>query len=149
MNHPLAALLTLDGQLRLVGLVLVGLGLFHALLPRIVGWPADLAGSSLLTRQVGYAHLFFIGLTCVLLGLLPLLLVRDLRAGTPLGTAVLAGQTLFWGTRWVFEFAYFSPRLWRGDRLRTAAHLALSVLWTWVTGVFAWALVLALTASGG
>ena len=124
-------------------------GLFHALLPRIVVRPADLAGSSLLTRQVGYAHLFLIGLTCVLLGLLPLPLTRDLRAGTPLGTTVLAGQTLFWGIRWLFEFAYFyfSPRLWRGDRLRTAAHLALSVLWSWVTAVFARAL--ALTARGG
>ncbi|MFE4361949.1 MULTISPECIES: hypothetical protein [unclassified Kitasatospora] len=133
-------LLTLEAQLRLVGAALVTAGLVHAVLPRAIGWPADLAGTTLLTRQVSYAHLFFIGLACALLGLLPLCLAPDLLAGGRLGTALLAGQTLFWGLRWLFEFAYFSPRLWRGDRLRTVAHLGLSVLWTWVTAVFAAAL---------
>ncbi|MDH6109432.1 hypothetical protein P3T36_000203 [Kitasatospora sp. MAP12-15] len=137
----MSQLLTLDTQLRLVGAALVGMGAFHAVLPRLVDWPADLARSSLLTRQVSYVHLFFIALTCVLLGLLPLFLAPALLAGTPLGTALLAGQTLFWGTRWLFEFAVFSPRIWRGDRFRTAGHLALSVLWTWVTAVFATALL--------
>lgn len=134
-------LLTLTSQLRLVGLALVGMGLLHAVLPRILGWPGDLGGSSLLTRQVSYAHVFFIGLTCVLLGALPLAFSRELLSGAPLPTALLCGQTLFWGLRWVMEFAYFSPRLWRGHRLRTAGHLALSVLWTWVTTVFTLATV--------
>ncbi|MFD8754838.1 hypothetical protein ACFV0O_28205 [Kitasatospora sp. NPDC059577] len=131
---------TLEAQLHLVGAALVAMGLFHAVLPRAIGWPADLRGTALLTRQVSYAHVFFIGLGCTLLGLLPLCLAPDLLAGTRLGTALLAGQTLFWGLRWLFEFAVFSPKLWRGDPLRTAAHLALSVLWTWVTAVFATAL---------
>ncbi|GAA2752015.1 hypothetical protein [Kitasatospora cinereorecta] len=134
-------LLTLEGQLRLVGAALIAMGALHIVLPRFIGWPSDLAGTTLLTRQVSYVHLFFIALTCVLLGLLPLLLARDLLAGGRLGTALLAGQTLFWGTRWLFEFTVFSPKLWRGDWLRTAAHVALSVLWTWVTAVFTCALV--------
>ncbi len=100
----------------------------------------DRSGTTLLTRQVSYAHLFFIGLACVFLGLLPLCLAPDLLSGTRLATALLAGQTLFWGLRWLFEFAAFSPKLWRGDPLRTAAHIALSVLWTWVTAVFTTAL---------
>ncbi|MGV9270438.1 hypothetical protein ACWDRR_38025 [Kitasatospora sp. NPDC003701] len=133
-------LFTLEAQLRLVGAALVGMGLFHAVLPRIVRWPADLTGTSLLTRQISYVHLFFVALTCALLGLLPLCLAPDLLAGTRLGTALLAGQTLFWGLRWLFEFAVFSPKLWRGDPARTAAHLGLSVLWTWVAAVFALAL---------
>ncbi|MFI1650320.1 hypothetical protein ACH4XT_25695 [Streptomyces avidinii] len=137
MNH----LLTLEGQLRLVGLALAGMGVFHIVLPRLVDWPADLAATSLLTRQVSYAHLFFIGLTCVLLGLLPLCFAPELLARTSLGTALLAGQTLFWGARWAFQFLYFSPALWRGDRFRTAGHAALAVLWTWVTAVFTYALL--------
>ncbi|MEV7213462.1 hypothetical protein AB0O31_10285 [Kitasatospora cineracea] len=137
-------LLTLEGQLRLVGAALIVMGAFHAVLPRLIGWPSDLAGTTLLTRQVSYAHLFFIALTCVLLGLLPLLLAPDLLAGGRLGTALLAAQTLFWGLRWIFQFTVFSPELWRGDRFRTAAHVALSVLWTWVAAVFACALVVAL-----
>ncbi|MER7767434.1 hypothetical protein [Kitasatospora sp. NPDC096140] len=133
-------LLTLEAQLRLVGAALLAVGLVHAVLPRVIGWPADLSGTTLLTRQVSYAHLFFIGMVCALLGLLPLCLAPDLLAGTRLGTALLAGQTLFWGLRWLFEFAFFSPALWRGNPFRTIAHLALSVLWTWVTAVFATAL---------
>ncbi|GAB7187232.1 hypothetical protein ATKI12_7063 [Kitasatospora sp. Ki12] len=136
----MSELLTLEAQLRLVGAALVAMGLVHAVLPRAIGWPGDLCGTTLLTRQVSYAHLFFIGLACVLLGLLPLCLAPDLLAAGCLGTALLAGQTLFWGLRWLFEFAVFSPKLWRGDPLRTAAHLGLSALWTWVTAVFATAL---------
>jgi hypothetical protein len=134
------ALLTLEGQLRLVGLALVIMGAVHAVLPRVMGWPADLAGSTLLTRQVSYAHLFFIGLVCVLFGLLPLALAPELLAGTRLGTALLAGETVFWGLRWVFQFTVFPARLWRGNRMRTAAHIALAVLWTWVAAMFGYAL---------
>ncbi|MBP0449003.1 MULTISPECIES: hypothetical protein [unclassified Kitasatospora] len=133
-------LLDLAVQLRLVGAVLVGVGLFHAALPRVIGWPADLDGTTLMTRRVSWAHLFFIGLTCVLLGLLPLLLAGELLAGTPLATALLAGQTVFWGARWLFQFTVFPSRLWRGDPLRTLGHVAFAVLWTWVTAVFACAL---------
>ncbi|MFD8570473.1 hypothetical protein [Streptomyces sp. NPDC059639] len=129
-------LLSLTVQLRLVGLALIVMGLVHAVLPRVLDWPGDLRASSLLTRQVSYAHLFFIGLTCTLLGVLPLAFAPDLLTGAPLPTFLLCAQTLFWGLRWIMEFTYFSPRLWRGHRLRTAGHAALAVLWTWVTGVF-------------
>ncbi|MCQ4207410.1 hypothetical protein [Streptomyces longispororuber] len=137
-------LLGLTGQLRLVGVALIVMGLVHAALPRILGWPADLRASSLLTRQVSYAHLFFIALTCTLLGALPFAFAPALLTGAPLPTFLLCAQTLFWGLRWIMQFAYFSPRLWRGDRLRTAGHGALAVLWTWVTMVFATAAVHAL-----
>ncbi|MFC9673625.1 MULTISPECIES: hypothetical protein [unclassified Streptomyces] len=130
-------LFSLTGQLRLVGLALIVMGLVHTALPRILGWPGDLRASSLLTRQVSYAHLVFIALTCALLGTLPLAFAPDLLTGAPLPTFLLCAQTLFWGLRWIMEFAYFSPRLWRGHRLRTGGHVALAVLWTWVTAVFA------------
>ena len=133
-------LFTLTGQLRLVGVALIGMGLFHAVLPRLIDWPADLTGTSLLTRQVSYAHLFFIAFTCMLLGALPLAFPTELLSGAPLSTALLAAETVFWGIRWLLQFAYFSPRLWRGDRFRTASHVALSVLWTWVTAIFVLAL---------
>ncbi|MEU6241698.1 hypothetical protein [Streptomyces sp. NPDC047024] len=134
-------LLSLTVQLRLVGVALIFMGLVHVALPRILGWPADLRASTLLTRQVSYAHLFFIALTCALLGTLPLAFAPALLTGAPLPTFLLCGQTLFWGLRWIMEFAYFSPRIWRGDRLRTVGHVGLAVLWTWVTAVFATATV--------
>ncbi|MEU8585761.1 hypothetical protein AB0C59_01925 [Streptomyces sp. NPDC048664] len=137
----MSELLTLTGQLRLVGLALIVMGLVHIVLPRLLDWPADLSTTTLLTRQVSYAHLFFIGLVCALLGALPLAFAPDLLTGARLPTALLAGQTVFWGLRWAAQFAYFSPGLWRGHRLYTLGHIALAVLWTWVTAVFATALV--------
>ncbi|MEU6221508.1 hypothetical protein ABZ845_29010 [Streptomyces sp. NPDC047022] len=134
-------LLTLTGQLRLVGLALILMGLVHIVLPRLLDWPGDLSGSTLLTRQVSYAHLFFIGLVCALLGALPLAFASELQTGAPLPTALLGGQTVFWGLRWAAQFVYFSPRLWRGNRLYTLGHIALAALWTWVTAVFGAALV--------
>ncbi|MFJ3639577.1 hypothetical protein ACIPRD_07480 [Streptomyces sp. NPDC090108] len=133
-------LLSLAEQLRLVGFALVVMGLVHIVLPRLLDWPADLSGTTLLTRQVSYAHLFFIGAACVVLGALPLFCAPELLGGTPLSTVLLAGQTAFWGLRWAAQFVYFSPLLWRGKPLFTLGHVALAVLWTWVTGVFAVAL---------
>ncbi|WP_251096688.1 hypothetical protein [Streptomyces sp. Caat 7-52] len=43
--------LTLAGQLRLVGAALIGMGLLHVALPRILDWPGDLNGTSLLTGR--------------------------------------------------------------------------------------------------
>ncbi|WP_306368265.1 hypothetical protein [Nocardiopsis sp. CC223A] len=134
------ALFSVQGQLHAVGAVLVALGVFHLVLPRLIDWPSQVARMADPARQVAGAHFFFIGATCVLLGALPLLLAPDLLSGGRLGTAVLAAETVFWSLRWLFQFAYFSPSLWRGDPLRTLAHAAFCLLWTWVAGVFGFAL---------
>lgn len=58
MNWP--DLLALD--LRLVGLLLVGLGIAHGFFDRHFGWRRELSKVSLFTRQVFYVHHFFIAL---------------------------------------------------------------------------------------
>ncbi|PDP85629.1 hypothetical protein CQJ94_21135 [Glycomyces fuscus] len=135
-----SGLLSVQGQLHAVGAVLVVLGVFHLALPRLIDWPAQVSRMAPLPRQVAGAHFFFIGTACALLGALPLLLAPELLAGGPLARALLAAETLFWSLRWLFQFAYFSPALWRGDPLRTLAHAGFCVLWTWVAGVFGLAL---------
>ncbi|MCY9785302.1 hypothetical protein KIK06_15570 [Nocardiopsis sp. EMB25] len=131
---------SVQGQVHLVGAVLVTLGAFHLVLPRLIGWPDQVARMAALPRQVAGAHFFFIGVTCVLLGSLPLLLAPELLTGGPLARALLTAETVFWSLRWLFQFAYFSPALWRGDPLRTLAHVGFCLLWTWVAGVFGLAL---------
>ncbi|WP_017569212.1 hypothetical protein [Nocardiopsis halotolerans] len=135
-----AWLFSVQGQLRLVGAVLVVLGVFHVVLPRFIDWPAEVSRMAPLPRQVAGAHFFFVGTTCVLLGALPLLLAPELLAGGRLARALLCAEALFWFLRWLFQFTYFSPALWRGDPPRTLAHAGFCLLWTWVTGVFALAL---------
>jgi hypothetical protein len=131
-------------HLRLAGSMIVALGIAHAFLPAALDWSRGLATLSLLDRQIAYVHSAYIGLTCVLLGLLPLALPDALVRGDALATAVLIGLTGFWGSRLVVQLCVYDTRHWRGDRLRTAAHLGLVPLWTYETAVYG----LVLIASG-
>jgi len=139
----MSALFTLPGQLRVVGAVLVALGLAHAVLPRGLAWPREFRRLRPLTRQIMYTHTFFIGVVCVLAGLPALLLPRELLAGGRLAAGVLAGQCAFWALRWCAQFVAFPPSLWRASRRYTVGHLGFALLWTWVVAVFATALAAA------
>jgi hypothetical protein len=129
-------LFAITTQLRLVGTALVVLGVLHLGMARAFGWRGQLAGVALLTRQIIHAHTLFIGLTCVLLGLAPLLLTEDLLAAGRMSTAVLAAECVFWGLRWCAQLMEFRPALWRGNRLYTTGHICFVALWTWVMSVF-------------
>ena len=54
--------MTLITNLRIVGGLLLLLGLSHGLFNRYFGWARELKSVSLLTRQIFYVHTFFIGL---------------------------------------------------------------------------------------
>ena len=51
--------MTLSMNLRIVGILLVLLGLSHAFFSRYFGWERELADVSLLTRQIFFVHSFF------------------------------------------------------------------------------------------
>lgn len=136
----MSAALAVDVQLRLVGAVLVGLGVGHVALPRVLAWRPQFASLQPLTRHVLYTHTFFIGVMCVLLGLAPLLLTPDLLAPGRVHKAVLGAECVFWGLRWAAQFVAFPPATWRGSRLHRAGYAGFTLLWTWVVAVFAAAL---------
>ena len=139
---------SLAGQLRLAGAALVLLGLGHLILPRVLGWPGEFTALRPLTRQIMHAHTHFIGLTCLLLGLAPLLLATDLLTGGRLPAAVLGAESIFWGLRWIAQLVAFPPALWRHRPLYRAGYLLFGLLWTWVTAVFGAALAATLQAPG-
>lgn len=128
-------------QLRLVGAVLLLLGVAHTVLPYGLGWLREFTALTPLTRRIMHVHTGFIGLACVLGGLPPLLLTGDLLAGGRLAAALLAGECVFWGARWLCQFAAFPPSTWRGSPVRTAGHVGFALLWTWIAAVFGTALV--------
>ena len=132
--------MSLDVQLRLVGAVLVGLGVAHVALPRVLAWGPQFAPLQPLTRHVLYTHTFFIGVMCVLLGLAPLLLAPDLLAPGRVPAAVLGAECVFWGLRWGAQFVAFPPQTWRGSRLYRVGYVGFTLLWTWIVAVFAAAL---------
>jgi hypothetical protein len=136
----MSGVLTLTGQLRLVGVALVLLGVAHLAMPRALAWSTQFTTLDPLNRRIMYVHTLFIGLTCVLLGLAPLALTAELLAPGPMPTAVLVAECGFWLARWCVQFAAFPPGLWRHSRPHVAGYVGLSLLWTWIVAVFATAL---------
>ncbi len=124
-------------HLQIVGTLLLLLGVAHSVLPRYFGWNRELAGVSLLTRQVFAVHNFFIGLTVAMLGLLSLVYANELLAPSPLSRAVLAGMLAFWLVRLVFQFAVYDPALWRGKPFYTGMHVLFSIFWGYVVLTYA------------
>jgi hypothetical protein len=132
------SLLTLN--LTVAGALLVGLGGLHIALPAVLSWRRELAGASPLNREVSYVHCFFVGLACVLWGLLPLTAGSLLLQPCPVTRLVLIGAVAFWASRLVIQLAVFN----RHAR-QSAAWLALStagtLLWLYLTAIWTWTLI--------
>jgi hypothetical protein len=130
----------LSVHLRIVGVTLWALCLAHLLFPRRFGWKDELGRLSLLNRQIFLVHVFFICLTLAMMGTLALVFPAALLERTRLARSVLAGLTIFWATRLVFQWLVYDRALWRGHRFNTAMHIVFTVLWSYYTVIFAAAL---------
>jgi hypothetical protein len=131
---------TLFLHLRIVGALLLLLGMSHAFFNRYFGWEQELASISLFTRRVFFVHNFFIGLGVLLAGAGSLLYTDALLSSGALSRALLAGMTLFWFCRLMAQFFAYDPAIWRGNRFRTIMHTAFAVLWSYVTVIYGIAL---------
>ena len=133
--------MTLSLHMRIVGVLLLLLGMSHGFFNRYFGWEQELAAVSLLTRRVFFVHNFFIGLGVVLTGAGSFLYADAMLKPGALSRAFLAGMTLFWLCRLLAQFFAYDSALWRGDRFRTFMHTAFAVLWCYVTATYGIALV--------
>ena len=132
-------MLTLDFQLRLVGAVAIAVGAGHLLLPRLLGWPGDLASSTPMTRMTARLHSGLVGLACALFGALSLP-TSALLAGGTLAVVVLSAQVLFWGARWLSELLVVRTVIRTASTPLQLAHLAGLLGWAWLAVVPAIAL---------
>ena len=122
--------------IEITGGLLIALALLHLAFPRYFRWKEETAALSLLTRQVLHVHTFFIALTVFLMGLLCLTSAADLMA-TPLGRRISLGLAVFWGLRLGIQLFGYSSTLWRGKPFETLVHIAFTLLWAWLTTLFA------------
>ena len=129
-------LLNLEVHLRVVGVFLIMLAGMHVFLPRRFSWSTELARLSLLNRQIFIVHTLFIVLVLVLTGLLSLGFAPLLVQHTPLATILLCGLAIFWWARMAAQLFIYSPKLWRGNRFNTAAHVLFSCLWLYFASVY-------------
>ncbi|MEP7076812.1 MAG: hypothetical protein ABI878_13480 [Acidobacteriota bacterium] len=126
----------MEPHLKVVGLLLIGVAVMHVPFPMQFQWKKELGSLSLLNREMMYVHTLFVALTILLIGLLCLSSANDL-ANTPLGKRICLGLAIFWGTRLVVQFFGYSSELWRGKIFETTMHILFSILWVYVTVVFA------------
>lgn len=127
-------------QLQAVGVFEIVLALTHLAFPRRFDWRTETARLSLLNRQIFYVHTFFICVVLILFGLLNLTCTTELLTRSSLAKFVLAGVTVFWVLRWLFQFFVYDRRLWKGNRFNTSMHVVFASLWTYFAGVYGLAL---------
>ncbi len=127
-------------HLRIVGCLLAGLVVVNLFVPRRFHWHEETARLSLLNRQIFQAHAVFLVLTVALCSALLLTCADALLEPTRLARAILIGLTIFWALRMLMQWFFYSPQIWRGDRLKTLVHGVFSVAWIYMSAVFATAL---------
>lgn len=133
--------MTLSLHLRIVGILLVLLGVSHAFFNRYFGWEQELAAVSLLTRRVFFVHSFFIALGVALAGAVTFMSAAALLRPAALNRALLAAMATFWLCRLLAQFFAYDSAIWRGDRFRTFMHVAFALLWCYVTATYGIALI--------
>ena len=125
----------MDLHLKIVGYLLIVLGLGHAVFPRYFNWKEELRSLSMINRQMMVIHTFFIALTLVLMGIFCVTSSTEI-VSTNLGRRISLGFGLFWVCRLLIQFFGYSSSLWRGKKLETAAHIAFTCLWVYLSVVF-------------
>jgi hypothetical protein len=123
-------------HLKIVGFILVVLAFVHVVFPRYFAWKEQLKSLTLINKQLMYVHTFFIAVTTLLMGVLCILCSNDLVT-TFFGQKIAFGLALFWGMRLFFQFFVYSKDLWKGKRFETWVHIIFSILWFYITFVFA------------
>jgi hypothetical protein len=123
--------MTINLHLKIVGALLLTLGLAHSMFGRYFKWREELAPLSLLTRQVFRVHCFFIGLLVAMAGTCSLFYTGALLESGRLSRVVLTGFVVFWLLRLVFQLFVYDPSIWRGRRFYTVMHVVFSIFWTY------------------
>ena len=127
-------------HLKIVGLSLMLLALFHVVLPKRFDWQKELALLSLFNRQVMYVHTFFIALVVLMFGALTFFFTAELLAKNSLAQVILAGFAGFWAIRLFVQLFVYDAALWRGKRFETIAHILFTIYWVYCTAIYGWAL---------
>ena len=122
----------LEINLKIVGALLVVLGIAHGAFNKQFEWKTELARLSLLNRQMFLVHCFFIALTLILMGSVTLFYTDALLQPVPLSRVVLAAVVVFWLCRLFIQFFVYDSMLWRGNRFNAWMHVLFSLFWTYV-----------------
>ncbi|HMK24438.1 MAG TPA: hypothetical protein VK483_00310 [Chitinophagaceae bacterium] len=122
-------------HLKITGILLIILALFHFTFPKYFNWKKELSSLNTMNRQMMYVHAFFIAFVIFLMGLLCLTSAAELTT-TTFGKRISLGIGIFWVTRLLIQFFGYSSLLWKGKIFETTVHILFSILWTYLSAVF-------------
>lgn len=122
-------------QLKIIGILLIILGIIHVGFAKYFNWKMELSNLSLINRQMMQTHTFFIALTVFLMGILCFSCAEDL-IDTKFGKKISLGLAIFWTLRLFFQFFIYSPKLWKGKKFETTIHILFSLLWIYLSIIF-------------
>lgn len=121
--------------IQITGILFILLALIHVIFPRYFKWKEELAGLSLINKQMMEVHTFFIALVVLLMGGLCVFFPLELQE-TTIGKAISAGLCIFWGLRLLIQIWWYSPQLWKGKLFESAIHVLFTIFWIWCTLLF-------------
>ena len=122
-------------HLQVIGGLLIALSLLHIVFPKYFNWKDELAGLSIINKQIMMIHTLFIAIAVLLIGVLCLHSPEELIT-TDLGRTISFGLGLFWLVRLLVQFFGYSSKLWKGKSFETAVHLVFSAFWSYLTIIF-------------
>ncbi len=122
-------------HLKIIGILLMLLAGIHVIFPKYFNWKTELAGLSIMNRQMMYVHSFFIALTVLGMGLLSFICSADLVT-TDLGKKICLGMGVFWGIRFVIQLFGYSSKIWKGKTFETFVHVLFTFFWAYLSWVY-------------
>jgi hypothetical protein len=120
---------------KIIGIALILLAVVHAIFPKYFNWKQDLASLSLINKQMMQVHTFFIALVVLMMGCLCITSPAELLE-TPLGKTISLAFGVFWGARFVIQFLWYSPSLWKGKTFETVVHILFAAFFGYCGVVF-------------
>jgi hypothetical protein len=133
--------MTLELALRLAGLSLVALSLFHAVLWRTLDWGLERAKLSPLTGSVFAVHTFFIAFVLLGLGWLSLARPELLLARSELARVLLWAVVLFWAARLAAQPLVFDRVMREGWTRHPIIRFGSNLIWLSYVAVYGAALL--------
>ena len=112
------------------------LAFLHVGFPKYFNWAKELNRISLINMQMMQAHTFFIALFLILVGLLLITSPFEFLNHS-FGKKIGLGLFIFWLLRLIFQFAHYSPKLWKGKQFETNMHIVFTLIWLFFCFVFA------------
>ena len=120
---------------KIIGILLMLLGILHIGFPKYFNWKQELTTLSLINKQMMTIHTFFIALMVFMMGLLCLTSSSELIQ-TNLGQKISFGLGIFWFIRLFIQLFGYSSALWKGKPFETAMHIVFTLLWLYLSFVF-------------